>query len=71
MHRDALFEELRRVEGDVVEGERQLAEQEALFIVQKRKGDDTSRSRAALRSLREAQQQRQAERHRLLALLRP
>jgi len=71
MQRDALFDELRRVEYDVVEAERHLAEEEALLIVLRENNEDTSRACAALGSMREAQQVRQAERHRLLALLQP
>jgi hypothetical protein len=71
MYSDALFDELRRVEREVVEGERQLAEQEALLRDLKVKNADTSRASAELALMREAQQRRQTERNRLLSLLQP
>jgi hypothetical protein len=71
MYRDALSDELRQVERDVVEGERQLAEQEALLVELKKKNEDTSKASADLLLMRDAQQRRQTERHRLLSLLQP
>jgi hypothetical protein len=71
MYSDALFDELRRVEREVVEGERQLAEQEALLRDLKSRNADTSRASAELALMREAQQRRQTERNRLLSLLQP
>jgi hypothetical protein len=71
MYKDAILEELGRVERDVVEAERQLAEQEALLVALERQNEDTSKARAVLDMMREAQQRRQAERQRLLSLLQP
>ena len=71
MYSDALFDELRQVERDVVDGERQLTEQEALLRDLKSKNLDTIRAGAELALMREAQQRRQTERHRLLSLLQP
>jgi len=71
MHKDAILEELGRVERDVVEAERQLAEQEALLVALERQDGDTSKARTVLDMMREAQQRRQAERQRLLSLLQP
>ena len=45
MYRDALLDELRQVGRDVVEGERQLAELEALLVALKRQGKDVSKLR--------------------------
>ena len=71
MYKDALLDELGRVERDVVEGERQLADQEALVVALKRQNEDTSEARAVLHMMREAQQRRDQERQRLLSLLQP
>jgi hypothetical protein len=71
MYKDAILEELERVERDVVEAERQLAEQEALLVALERQNEDTSKVRTVLDLVREAQQRRQAERQRLLSLLQP
>jgi hypothetical protein len=71
MYKDAILEELGRVERDVVEAERQLAEQEALLVALERQNEDMSKVRTALDMMREAQQRRQAERQRLLSLLQP
>jgi hypothetical protein len=60
-----------RVERDVVEAERQLAEQEALLVALERQNEDMSKARTVLDMMREAQQRRQAERQRLLSLLQP
>jgi hypothetical protein len=71
MYKDAILEELARVERDVVEAERQLAEQEALLVALERQNEDTSEAMTVLDTMREAQQRRQAERQRLLSLLQP
>jgi hypothetical protein len=71
MYKDAILEELERVERDVVEAERQLAEQEALLVALERQNEDTSKARTVLDMMREAQEHRQAERQRLLSLLQP
>ena len=55
MYRDTLFDELRQVERDVAEGERQLAELEALRVEMKKKNQDTSRASAHLLLMREVQ----------------
>lgn len=69
MHRDALLDELSRVERDVVEGERRLAEQEALLVVLKKENGDLSEAQAVLDCMRESQRRREQDRHRLLSLL--
>ena len=71
MHQDALLDELRRVGRDVVEGERQLAEQEALLVALKRKNKDVRKVEAALEQLREDQRLREQDRQRLLSMLQP
>jgi hypothetical protein len=55
MHQDALLDELRQVGRDVVEGERLLAEQEALPIALKRENKDVRKVEAALEQMREDQ----------------
>jgi hypothetical protein len=71
LERDFLFSELRRVEHDVAEGERQLAHQESLLISLKRKNQDLTEIQAVLEMLRTRQQQLQQERARILSLLQP
>jgi hypothetical protein len=63
--------ELSRVERDVVEGERQLAEQEALLVDLKRQNLDQRQGRAVLEMMRENQLRRDQDRQRLLSLLQP
>jgi hypothetical protein len=70
MNRDTIFDELRRLEGEIVKAERRLAEQEALLLKLKRKGEDGSAVSDGLNLMREQQQSRQQDRLRLLALLR-
>jgi len=69
MHRDPLLDELRQVEREVVEGERQLAEQEARVFNLKRDSRDTTEAETALEMMREDQELRQQDRQRLLSLL--
>ncbi|MGY8667071.1 hypothetical protein Q3C01_32595 [Bradyrhizobium sp. UFLA05-109] len=71
MLNDALLDELRQLEREVVDGERRLAEQEALVISLKRQNKDTSNAQAELEALRENQRRRQQDRHRILSLLQP
>jgi hypothetical protein len=71
MYRDSLLDELRRVEHDVVEGEHQLAEQEALLVSLKRQNEDISKPSALLETMRDNQRGREQERQRLLSLLHP
>jgi hypothetical protein len=71
MHKDAILDELARVARDVVEAERQLAEQEELLVALKRENEDTSRASRVLDLMRDAQRRRQEERQRLLSLLQP
>jgi len=70
MNRDTIFDELRRLEGEIVKAERRLAEQEARLLKLKREGEDVSAVSDALNLMREQQQSRQQDRLRLLALLR-
>jgi len=42
MDKTFVYDELRRVERDVVQGERRLAEQEKLVLELKREGKDTA-----------------------------
>lgn len=55
MYKDPIDDELRQVERDVVEGERQLAAQEALIIELKRQGLNTDNAEKELEILRENQ----------------
>jgi anthranilate phosphoribosyltransferase len=71
MYRHSLLDELRRIEHDVVEGERQAAELEAQLVALKRKNGDLSEIRAALETIRQHQQRREQDRQRLLSLLHP
>ncbi len=71
MYRDSLMDELRRIELAVVEGERQLAEQEALLVDLKKQNRDLSQAGLALKTMRETQQRHEHDRQRLLSLLQP
>ena len=64
-----LLDELRRVELAVVEGERQLAEQEALLVSLK-KGNSHRQEPGAILEIKSGNQQlREQDRRRLLSLL--
>lgn len=69
MMKDTLLDELRRIESEVVEGERQLAEQEAMLLELRRGKQDMANAEAVLQLMREHQQQRDQARQRLLSLL--
>lgn len=71
MDQTALFDELRRIESDVVEGERRLAEQEALIVDLKRQGQDTAKAEAELERMRQDQRRRDQDRQRLLSRMQP
>jgi hypothetical protein len=71
MYRDALLAELRQVGRDVVEGERQLAEQEALLVALERKNEDVRKLKAELEQMRADHRLRQQDRERLLSRLQP
>lgn len=72
MNRDALLDELRKIEHEVVESERQLAEQEAMLVELSHGGErgiEVEAAREILELLREHQRKRQQDRLRLLSLL--
>ena len=71
VYRDSLMDELRTIELAVVEGERQLAEQEALLVDLKKQDRDLSQAELALEMMRETQRQHENDRQRLLSLLQP
>lgn len=71
MYTTAIDDELRQVERDVVEGERRLAEQEALVIELKRQNQDTANAEAELERMRGDQRRRDQDRQRLLSRLQP
>lgn len=71
MYKDSIYDELRRVESDVVEGERRLAEQEALIVELKRQGLNTDKAEQELEMLRQNQRRCDQDRQRLLSLLQP
>ena len=71
MYRDSLMDELRRIELAVVEGERQLAEQEALLIDLKKQDRDLSQAELALEMMRETQPRNEHDRQHLLSLSQP
>jgi hypothetical protein len=66
---DHLFDELRRVEQDVVQGERQSAEQEELLASLKTKNVDTAQVEAFLDELRTRQRALQQDRSRILSMM--
>ena len=71
MYKDAIMDELRQIELDMVEGERRLAELEARLGELKRLNADTTKVRAELDVMRKNQLDREQNRQRLLALLHP
>ena len=71
VYRDSLMDELRTIELAVVEGERQLAEQEALLVDLKKQDRDVSQAELALEMMRETQRQHEHDRQRLLSQLQP
>jgi hypothetical protein len=68
---EAVHDELRRIEGEVAQGERQLAEQEGLLVDLQRRKEDTSKVREELEMMRTQQRAREHERQKLLSMLRP
>ena len=71
MNKDHLFDELGRIERDVVHGERQLAEQEELLASLKSQNEDLAHVQAVLEELLLKQEAPQQERLRILSLLQP
>jgi len=71
MDRDTLLDELRKVQHEVVAGERKLAEQESLLVALKGQNEDTTNALAVLEQMRESQRRRDEDRQRLLSLLQP
>ncbi|QOZ54900.1 hypothetical protein [Bradyrhizobium sp. CCBAU 53338] len=71
MDRTSIYDELSRVERDVVAGERQLAEQERLVLDLKRDGQNAAGAENELERLRKCQRLRDQDRQRLLSLLQP
>jgi hypothetical protein len=71
MNRDTILDELRRIEHEVVEGERMLAEHEAALVALAKQNRDTSKAQAALNVMREDQRRLDQDRQRLLSLLQP
>ena len=69
MNRDALSDELRRIEHEVVAAERRLADQEAMLVELRRGRQDVGKVEAQLELMRHQQRERQQERLRLLSLL--
>lgn len=69
VNKDFLFDELRRLEKSVVQGERQLAEQEALLIFLTKHNQDLTEVEANLKLLRAKQQDLQQDRSHLLSML--
>jgi hypothetical protein len=71
MYTTAIYDELSQIERDVVEGERRLAEQEALIIEMKRQNQDTAKAEGELERMRMEQRTRDQDRQRLLSRLQP
>jgi hypothetical protein len=68
---EADYDELRRIEGEVDQGERQLAEQEALLVELRRQNEDTAKVREELERMRTQQRGREQQRQQLLSRLQP
>jgi hypothetical protein len=71
MYTTAIYDELRQIERDVVEGERRLAEQEALIIELKRQNQETAKAVAELERMRGDQRRGDQDRQRLLSRFNP
>ena len=71
MSRESLQDQLRQIERQVVQGERQLAEQEARLFELKRSGEDTTAAEAQLENLRNEQRRRDHDRQPILSDLQP
>jgi hypothetical protein len=69
MNREAICDELRRLEIEVVEAEQALAEKEALLVKLRRERENDSQVASELNLMRQQQQNRQNDRMRLLSLL--
>jgi len=70
-NKDHLYDELRRIEQDVVRGEQQLAEQEDLLVSLKTQNQDTALVEAFLDELRSRQRALQEDRSRILSMMQP
>jgi hypothetical protein len=70
-NKDHLYDELRRIEQDVVRGEQQLAEQEDLLVSLKTQNQDTALVEAFLDELRLRQRALQEDRSRILSMMQP
>jgi hypothetical protein len=68
---EAFFDELRRIEGEVAQGERQLAEQEALLVTMRRQKEDTGKVLEELERMRVQQREREQQRQQLMSRLQP
>ncbi len=71
MYRDAISDELRQIERQVIAGERQLAELEAHLVELRKQNQDTAGIEAELERLRRDQRLRELDRQRLLSRLQP
>lgn len=71
MYTTAIYEELRQIEREVVDGERRLADQEALVVQMKKQNQDTTKAEAELERMRAEQRRRDNDRQRLLSRLQP
>ena len=68
---EAIYDALRHIEDQVVQGERQLAEQEAILVALQRQNEDTGKVREELEMMRTEQRAREHQRQQLLFRLRP
>jgi hypothetical protein len=71
MYRDSVMNELRQIELAVINGERQLAEQEALLVSLKNENRYMVKAQAELEMMRENQLRYEQDRQRLLSILQP
>ena len=71
LNKDHLYDELRRIEQDVVRGEQQLAEQEDLLVSLKTQNQDTALVEVFLDELRFRQRALQEDRSRILSMMQP
>jgi hypothetical protein len=71
MYRDSVMNELRQIELAVINGKRQLAEQEALLVSLKNENRYMVKAQAELEMMRGNQLRYEQYRQRLLSMLQP
>ena len=69
MDKTSIYDDLRRIESDLVEWERRLAEQERLIVGLKQQNQDPTKAESELEMMLQNRRQQAEDRLRLLSLL--